>query len=79
MIRSQPGIVFIPPWDSAVADLRSEPWSVLHSPDADESLALEQNAIHPRQLGSFEVAAELLAMGGARAHRAMMLAEIGHY
>jgi len=55
MIRSQQGIVLNWWGDSAVADLRSEP----HFAVVDESLTLELNAIHARQLGSFEMAAEL--------------------
>ncbi|CAN5549258.1 hypothetical protein BH10ACT2_BH10ACT2_13290 [soil metagenome] len=40
--------------ESAVADLRSI--------DLDESLTLEQNAIHARQAGSFELATELFGL-----------------
>ena len=59
MIRSQQRIVFSPWGDSAVADVRAEPRAVLHPAAVDESLTLEQDAIHARQLGSFEIAAEL--------------------
>ena len=51
MNRSRQGIVLSWRGESAVADLRSV--------GLDDSLALEQSAIHARQSGSFEVAAEL--------------------
>ncbi len=50
-----------PPGDSAVADVRAEPIALLHPALDRESVTLEQNAIQARQLGSFEVAAELFA------------------
>ena len=59
MIRSQQGIVLNRWGDSAVDDLRSEPHSGPLVAVVDESLTLEQSAIHARQLGSFEMAAEL--------------------
>ena len=59
MIRSQQGIVLNWRGESAVADLRAEPHSGPLVAVIDETLTLEQNAIHARQLGSFETAAEL--------------------
>lgn len=75
MIRSQHGIVFNPRRYYAVADLRAEPWAafaqamidstVLDVAAFEDAPALEQNAIHARQLGSFELAADLFAQASA--------------
>jgi len=54
MNPSRQGIVLNWREESAVADVRSDL-------RVDESLTLEQNAIHARQAGSFEIAAELFA------------------
>ncbi len=59
MIRSQQRIVFKSWVDSAESDLRAEPWAALQLAHVNESLRLEQKAIHARQSGAFEIAAEL--------------------